>query len=294
MDFFEQQESARRSTILLTLIVLSAMLGLIGLGSFVTGWGLNTLGYSHIAHMGATAFAAVFSLCLLGGTLFKLWRFARAGGSEIARELGGQLLLDPADPAEKQLLNIVEEMAIASGVPAPSVYLLDEPGINAFAAGFEIRDATIGVTRGAIEHLTRDEMQGVVAHEFAHLLNGDTRLNTTFSGLIFGLYSATQLGWALIGRQRRRVGRRGKTAIQLAVIGALFLAIGALGSLVARVIQSRISHQREYLADASAVQFTRNPQGIAMALNRIRWGGGSYVQHPNRASHRHLFFAEAD
>jgi len=239
-------------------------------------------------------------LGLIGGaSLFKVSQL-RGGGGVVARSLGGRLV-DPhtAKGDERVLLNVVEEMAIASGSPVPEVYLLDnEQGVNAFAAGFSPDDAAIGVTRGALDAFSRDELQGVIAHEFAHVLNGDMRMNIRLMGVLFGILVLAVAGQGLMrvmffsGGSRGR-GRGGGPAIAIFIFGVALMIIGYIGVLFGRLIQAAVSRQREYLADASAVQFTRNPDGIANALRRIGGTAGSRVENPESQETAHLFFANA-
>src|SRR5207247_4611180 len=186
---------------------------------------------------------------------------------------------------ERKLLNVVEEMSIASGVPVPQVYVMDgEPGINAFAAGHSASDVAISVTHGCVKMLSRDELQGVIAHEFSHILNGDMRLNLRVMGLVFGILCLTVIGRILIR------ARRGKFPLPL--IGLALIICGWAGVLFGRLIQAAVSRQREVLADAAAVQFTRNPVGLAGALKKI--GGlryGSRIESPHAEEASHLFFA---
>jgi Zn-dependent protease with chaperone function len=227
-------------------------------------------------------------------------RKLQAGGAVIAVELGGRrVLTEIATPAERQLLNIVEEMAIAAAIPVPAVYLLDEElGINAFAAGYKIEDAVIGITQGSLNAFTRDELQGVIAHEFSHILNGDMALNIKLTGLLHGIL------WVyLLGRIISEVGRYSRYSVyrqsggeslleKLWFLGFLLKIIGLSGFLSGRLIQSAISRQREFLADASAVQFTRNPDGIANALERIG-RESSLVHSPYAETSSHMFFSPA-
>ena len=211
----------------------------------------------------------------------------KAGGAVIAAELGGiRVLPETATPAEQQLLNIVEEIAIAATMAVPPVYLLvDEAGINAFAAGFTINDAVIGVTQGSLEQLTRDELQGVIAHEFSHILNGDMAMNIRLMGMLHGILSLH-----LIGRVLSYTGSHRDNP--LAKLGILFQIIGVSGWVSGRLIQSAISRQREFLADASAVQFTRNPDGIGSALEKIG-GLSSQIDSPHAETTSHMFFSPA-
>jgi Zn-dependent protease with chaperone function len=212
----------------------------------------------------------------------------KGGGAVIAQELGGELLLpETADAQGQQLLNVVEEMAIAAGIPVPSVYLLNhEHEINAFAAGFDPKDAVLGVTRGSIEQLTRDELQGVIGHEFSHILNGDMRLNIKLMGLLHGILFVYLAGRVLL---YVRTDDRNNSAWGF---GLALMGIGSMGLLGGRLIQSAVSRQREFLADASAVQFTRNPNGIAGALEKLA-GIGSRLESPHAQAASHMFFGNA-
>jgi Zn-dependent protease with chaperone function len=230
------------------------------------------------------------------GSLYKIMTLS-AGGKAVAESLGGQLIpQNTSDLNQRKLLNVVEEMAIASGTPAPPVYLLsDEQGINAFAAGFSPRDAVIGVTRGTIEHLNRDQLQGVIAHEFSHIFNGDMRLNIRLMGMLHGILILGLIGYYIL-RPAAYTGHRrssGKNAGGIFALAIGLMAIGFAGTFFGNLIKAAVSRQREYLADASAVQFTRNPDGIAGALKRI--GGleyGSRVENPGAAEISHAFFAQ--
>lgn len=209
--------------------------------------------------------------------------------------------MDPhtTDPREHQLLNVVEEMAIASGLPVPAVYVMDsEPGINAFAAGLTSSDAVVTVTRGTLEKLSRDELQGVVAHEFSHILNGDMRMNIRISAIIFGILVIGLAGRATLwGMRYGRFGssrsKGGGGVVMVLAIGVALLVIGYVGYFFGRLIQASLSRQREFLADASAVQFTRNPGGVTGALKKI--GGyaiGSAIDTHKAAGISHFFFAQ--
>ncbi|MCH8976277.1 MAG: M48 family metallopeptidase, partial [Proteobacteria bacterium] len=220
-----------------------------------------------------------------------------AGGKTVAEALGGKLIPQNTDDLkQRKLLNVVEEMAIASGTPPPPVYLLaDEPGINAFAAGFSPRDAIIGVTQGTIDHLSRDQLQGVIAHEFSHIFNGDMRLNIRLMGVLNGILIIGIIGYYILYSTAfsRRGRSSGKGAGGIMALGIGLMVIGFAGSFFGGLIKAAVSRQREYLADASAVQFTRNPDGIAGALKRI--GGlefGSKVENPGAPEVSHAFFAQ--
>src|SRR5512138_3548387 len=237
------------------------------------------------------------SLIVLGiislASLYKTSVLSSGGGGAVARELGGvRVSADTTDPTQRKLLNVIEEMAIASGVPMPEVYVLEqEAGINAFAAGHNPSNAAIAVTRGALMTLDRSELQGVIAHEFSHVLNGDMRLNIRLMGLLFGLFVI-----AIIARTVMRVAPRGRDQKGLgpAIILVAFavLVIGYVGLFFGRMIQAAVSRRREALADASAVQFTRDPTGLRNALVKIgAASSGSRLSHPEVDEVAHMLFA---
>jgi len=245
--------------------------------------------------MAATVGAGI-SVVVLVGSLYKMMALS-AGGKVVAESLGGQLIpRNTEEPNQRKLLNVVDEMAIASGTPAPPVYLLaNEPGINAFAAGFTPRDAVLGITQGAIEQLNRDQLQGVIAHEFSHIFNGDMRLNIRLMGALNGILILGILGYYLMYSAsfsgRRRSNDNSGTAILALAVG--LMVIGFAGTFFGGLIKAAVSRQREYLADASAVQFTRNPDGIAGALKRIGAAkAGSTVRNPGAPEVSHAFFAQ--
>jgi Zn-dependent protease with chaperone function len=278
MNFFEHQEQARRKTGQLIFYFLLALLGIIGATYTLVIGVLFLMGELE----GESFFRPRIFAATLGGTClvvfiasaFKSLQLS-SGGSAVARELGGREIdTNTNDFHERRLLNVVEEMAIASGVPVPAVYVMDrESSINAFAAGRTTSDAVIGVTRGCITLLNREELQGVIAHEFSHILNGDMRLNIRLMGMLFGILFLALMGEILMrstfyssGSSRRGGGNIG---LVLLVAGLGLMLIGFVGSFFARLIKASISRQREFLADASAVQFTRNPNGLAGALAKI-------------------------
>lgn len=234
---------------------------------------------------------------ILIGSLTKLSQLS-AGGKVVAQSLGGRRVEPSAkDFLERRLLNVVEEMAIASGVPVPEVWVMDEEsGINAFAAGTDPANAVIGVTRGTLERLDRSELQGVIAHEFSHILNGDMKLNIRLMGWIFGLVMLSLMGQMMLRSlyfvRGSRDSKGGGLVVAIVVAGAAVWLVGSIGVLFARMIQAAISRQREFLADASAVQFTRDPGGISGALKKI----GGFSEHgkissPKATEARHMFFA---
>lgn len=286
-DFFSRQEHARRKTGLLIVYFVMAVLAIIVAVYLVVS--LIMGGFT--IQLDPVLFAATAAVTLLvigGGTAYQIAALS-GGGHKVAELLGGRLVpTNSADPIERRLLNVVEEMAIASGTPVPPVYLLeDEAAINAFAAGSQPGDAVIGVTRGTVTFLSRDELQGVIGHEFSHILNGDMRLNIRLMGILQGILVIALLGRILM-QVRSSDSKNGGGIVLLGV--ALFL-IGWIGVFFGRLIKSAVSRQREYLADASAVQFTRNPLGIANALKKIGTAAeGSKISNVHAEEASHLFF----
>ena len=234
---------------------------------------------------------------LIGGTVYKVMEL-RGGGEVVARLMGGTPVApQTGDPDEQRLRNVVEEMAIASGTPVPQIFVMPgETGINAFAAGLTPHDAAITVTRGALRTLTRDELQGVVAHEFSHILNADMRMNVRLMGILHGILLIALTGYTIIrilGRARSSRGKGGGILAMLFLLGLAVMAIGYIGVFFANLIKAAIGREREYLADASAVQFTRNPGGLAGALKKIvAWQDGGRVDADQAASASHFFIAE--
>lgn len=318
MNFFQHQDSAKKKTSLLVLLLLCAVAALIIITVFALAAVLfftgnhatsvhaaeayNTSYSEHLKIMYTspiTLYIAIGVILVVGGaSIFKLSQLSK-GGSSIAVALGGYLIQpDSQDPDERKVLNVVEEMALASGNPVPLVYVLEEQGINAFAAGNGRRDAVIGITRGAINSFTRDEVQGVIAHEFSHIHNGDMRLNMRIIAILHGILVLGLIGdviWrstyysAGSSFTRRRESRKNTGPILSAAI-ALWV-IGYAGTFFGNIIKAAVSRQREFLADASAVQFTRNPSGISNALKKI--GGNSskaFIQHAASNQFSHMFF----
>jgi Zn-dependent protease with chaperone function len=303
MDFFQSQDDARRRSKLLLFYFALAIVAIIAtlygvslaIEAAISGNETRPVAPVQLWDPGQLGLVSLVTLAvILCGSGFKTLQLMR-GGEAIALDLGGR----PIDPStsdfdERKVLNLVEEMALASGCPVPKVFLLEDESINAFAAGNTPSDAVIGVTRGCVSTLSRDELQGVIAHEFSHILNGDMRLNLRIVGLLFGILLIALLGQILLraswytgrGRNGREVG------IALAVGGLALYIIGYIGVFFAHLIKSALSRQREFLADASAVQFTRNPEGIGGALKKI--GGlsaGSLIASPKAEEASHMFFA---
>jgi Zn-dependent protease with chaperone function len=310
MNFFEAQDSARRTTGLLVILFLLAIVILLVLSNVIVFEFLYFLEYGSLT-LSATQLELVFDgnlsiligAAIIGfillGSLYKLVQLS-SGGSAIAQFLGGVIVpRSSSDPLHKKILNVVEEMAIASGTPVPQVYILNEQGINAFAAGWKTTNAVIGITQGALERLTRDELQGVIAHEFSHIFNGDMRLNIRLIAILHGILMIGMLGRFILRSMRfartSRNSKNGQAVMLIFGIGAALMVVGYSGIFFGNWIKSLISRQREYLADASAVQFTRSSEGIANALKKI--GGavqGSALLTASVDEYSHAYFALGD
>ena len=295
MDFFQHQQQARTSTrkliflfglAVLSLLIMTNLLVMFAFGfldsetSSVTI--LNQLDWNVFLSVSAVVVSVIFI-----GSIYKISSLS-SGGVAVAEMLGGKLLTHGgSDPDRQKILNVVEEMAIASGTPVPPVYLLDEAGINAFAAGFTASDAVIGITQGAIETLDREQLQGVIAHEFSHIFNGDMRLNIRLIGILHGILVIGIIGYYIL----RAGGRSRKNGGGIAVLGIGLLVIGYAGTFFGNLIKAAVSRQREFLADASAVQFTRNPDGISGALINIGANQyGSNIENPECSEISHCLF----
>ncbi len=334
MNFFEAQDRAHKKT---GMLVWSLLLGLVGMTAglyFITMLAVQAAGIyeqvqdreaasqgREIHHNSAERWAELevgswwdpelalialgIMIVLVGGGFLYRYMQLRAGGPAVAEMLGGvRIEPDTTDPAERRALNTVEEMAIASGIPVPPVFAIPSDSINAFAAGHTVDQAAIGLTRGCIA-LPRDELQGIVAHEFSHIFNGDMRLNLRLVAVIngvmvlgiTGLLLIRVVGYSLLfGGGRRSSNDKGggaALAIGIIVFGALVAAVGFLGTLMARIIQAAVSRQREFLADASAVQYTRNPDGIAGALSRISQSTRKPRFAAEASQFNHMFFSQA-
>lgn len=301
MNFFEAQQQARSRTRLLVLLFSLAVLLLVALTDVVVLIALAFLQADQVepnatpqlpwGYLLVTSAAVVSVIGIV--VLFRLAQLKK-GGKVVAEALGGRRLKsDETDPKVRVLQNVVSEMAIAAGVPAPPLYVLADQSINAFAAGFSPADAVIGVTEGTLNLLSRDELQGVIAHEFSHILNGDMRLNLRLLALLHGILFISEAGQQLL--QVRSSGRDRNGGILVVFgVGLSFIIIGYIGVLFGQLIKAAVSRQREFLADASAVQFTRNPAGIGGALKRIAaLQQGGRVKHPQASEMSHLFFADA-
>jgi Zn-dependent protease with chaperone function len=307
MDFFTAQDRSRsRTAWLVFLFICAVFVVVVAVYAVVLAVLFHTSADANFKWFDPRLFLMIGSGTLgliLIGSIAKISALSKGGGY-VAESLGGRPILPATtDANERKVLNVVEEMAIASGVPVPQVYLMDgEKGINAFAAGYSVNDAVVAVTRGCIEQLNRDELQGVVAHEFSHILNGDMRLNIRLIGLLSGIMLIATIGRSILrsgsrssyGKRRVRVKSSGKGGGQVYLLALLLLVVGYIGVLMGRLIQSAVCRQREFLADASAVQFTRNPFGIAGALKKIGgYAAGSKIQSPAAGEACHMFFVKA-
>ncbi len=319
MDFFEHQDQARRNTLWLVLLLVLAVTSLILITTGFVTFFIYYFQYGSGAHLKAfeqntdifTIASQILTWELLGTISLAIvaivglasgykWLQLRGGGQAIAESMGGHLLNTcTRDADERKVLNVVEEMAIASGTPVPPVYLMEEDSINAFAAGYQPQDAVIGVTRGCIQLLSRDELQGVIAHEFSHILHGDMRLNIRLIGLLHGILVIGLIGQLLLRGSFHRSAysmasrRRDNNQGGIMAVGIGLMVIGYAGTFFGNVIKAAVSRQREFLADASAVQFTRDSSGISGALKKIGgYSAGSQLQHPNAAEFSHLYFGQ--
>ena len=294
MDFYARQEAARRTTRwLLAAFLISVALVVVAVDLVVAfAVGAAEPGASPVRAVLTSSVVVLGIIC--GASLFKTLSL-RAGGGAVARSLGGtRIERATSDIALKRLHNVVEEMSIASGVTMPEVYVLEnEDGINAFAAGNSPADAAIAVTRGAATRLKREELQGVVAHEFSHILNGDMRLNIRLLGWTFGLLAVAIVARVVLQSSPHSSGRGrkdGAGALMLAALAAMVL--GYIGVFFGRLLQAAVSRHRERLADASAVQFTRNPVGLSGALLKIAGASaGSRLIAPEAEEVAHMLFA---
>lgn len=301
MNFFEFQDVAKRKTGRLIALFALAVVSLIVITNLlvmvVFGLSSNTEGQpagTQLALFDWEVFLAIglgVSAVVLFGSLYKMATL-RGGGARVAEMMNGRLLLaDTDDLHERRTLNVVEEMAIASGTPVPPVYILEEAGINAFAAGYSPSDAVIGITRGAMETLSRDQLQGVIAHEFSHILHGDMRINIRLIGVLHGIMVLGIIGYYLLRGGAH--ARRSKDSGGIVMLGLGLVVIGYVGTFFGNLIKAAVSRQREFLADASAVQFTRNPEGIGGALMQIAFHSNhSYLEHPGGREINHALFEE--
>lgn len=316
MNFFAEQDDARRKTrwlVGLFLLAVAAVIAITNLAVAICLWlmdgrleaGDNTVSVllndvrrplpDYFSWQNIGSISLLVSGIIFLAVVYK-WLQLRGGGKKVALALGGQLIAPNTNDADqRRLLHVVEEMALAANMPVPAVYLLShEKGINAFAAGLTPADAVIGVTQGALEQFDRNQLQGVIAHEFSHILNGDMRLNLQMVALLNGILFISGVGEFFMrsgGGGYRHASRRSGD-FRLFLLGILLFVLGWLGVFLGGLIKAAISRQREFLADASAVQFTRNPDGIAGALKIIGgYEAGSRVFSASAGEMNHLFIA---
>ena len=306
-SFFQQQHLARRNSRVMVLLFLLATAAVITAVDVVVAAIYAWQSWSEALSSGPRTFAEAFAQVPIGVHLtaciaaaFIIFLVSAinvtrlgSGGAAVAKMVGGRRVeATTRDPFERRLLNIVEEMAIAAGVRVPAVYVMEgERGINAFAAGWDISSSVVTVTRGALETLSRDELQGVIAHEFSHIVNGDMRLNIRMIGVLAGILFIGSIGQFLM-RSARDSDNKG--SMQGYVVGLALFIVGYVGLFFARLIKAAVSREREFLADASSVQFTRNPDGIAGALDQIRTAArGSSIAGRYAEEISHMFFGQA-
>jgi Zn-dependent protease with chaperone function len=302
VDFFKSQDQAKRNTSRLIILFGLAVISLILITNFLimvifgfVGTEMTSMAAVNAPRMNWEMFLYVglgVSAVILFGSLYKIATLS-GGGARVAEMMDGKLLLSgTGDIREQRLLNVVEEMAIASGTPVPPVYVMEEAGINAFAAGYSPSDAVIGVTRGAINTLGREQLQGVIAHEFSHILHGDMRINIRLIGVLHGILILGIIGYHLM--RSGSYSRRSKDSGGIVILGLGLLIVGYTGTFFGNLIKAAVSRQREYLADASAAQYTRNPNGIAGALMQIATHHErSFLNHPGGNEISHALFEEA-
>jgi Zn-dependent protease with chaperone function len=285
MDFFAYQHAAQRNSmrlVLLFILALALIIVALNLIFFIL-WSPTT---SADTLVGSVLITFLTLLIVAFGSLKRYFQL-RAGGRKVAQMLGAVHISPKAhDLNYQRLRNVVEEMALASGLPVPALYVLEEEtAINAMVAGLQPSDAAVIVTRGALDHLDREELQGVIAHEFSHIFHGDMRLNVRLIMILGGLLVLGQWGLSLL----RHAPRARRAAGPMLAMGAGMAAAGYIGIFFGELIKAGISRQREFLADATAVQYTRNPDGLLGALRKIEQQG-SQLQHPNALDVSHLCF----
>lgn len=300
MDFFAQQEKARQYTKVLLLYFLIAIVFIVVAVNVVIYYffiALESYPYTPqdwFSDGVVYYITAATCLLILSGSVYR-WLKLKSGGHAVAAMVGAKRIdLHTSDTQQRQFINVVEEMSIASGVPVPGLYIMqDEAGINAFVAGYLPTEAVMVVTCGAIENFSREEMQGVVAHEYSHILNGDMQINIRLMAMLAGILMISSLGKILISGRRRSYNSRNSGGGMLA-LGFLLILVGSLGVFMGRMIKAAVSRQREFLADAASVQFTRNPSGIASALNTINEvSAGSKIKSSYAEDMSHMCFAQA-
>jgi Zn-dependent protease with chaperone function len=300
VDFFQSQQLARRNTTIMLVLFVVAVVAIVAAVDLVSAFAYHVAMSDQVPRGQRVSVPAGLHVAVVIGTLgvifavsaWKAMELSAGGGAAVAKMVNARRVLpSSADPLERRLLNVVEEMSLAAGTRLPGVYVMDEEhGINAFAAGSDVSNSIVAVTRGTLETLNRDELQGVIAHEFSHIVNGDVSLNIRMIGVLAGIVFLGAIGQFMV---RSTSGSDGKAAGAIAGVGFGLLVIGYIGLFCARLIKATVSRQREFLADAASVQFTRNPDGIAGALDQIRASTRqSLIDNRNAENVSHLFFGQ--
>jgi Zn-dependent protease with chaperone function len=298
MDFFTHQERARQLSRWLIVMYALAVMAIAISVDLLVGATIQLVTRQALGASGNLLIIALVAAAVLAVSAHRVAQLREHGAFAVAQMVGAQRLRrDAQHPAERRLVNVVEEMAIASGMRVPDVYVLDAPSINAFAAGASVNRAGVFVTRGALDLLKRSELQGVIGHEFSHILNSDMRLNMSLLGMLAGIQWLGSAG-AYIVRGGFRVASKESDAVPITIaagiFGGLLWSIGSVGVLASRLIQAAVSRQREFLADAASVQFTRDPGALGGALQKIgsyQLGSRLRLRHAPELSH--LFMADA-
>jgi Zn-dependent protease with chaperone function len=314
MNFFEHQRLAKKysqrmviffiATLVLLILATSIAVILVsrfsGLCQMPDAW-LWGVGFCYFEGKVLTTSTICVVLLVLGGSLIKYGEL-RADTDAIAKAMGGRRV-EPgsSDPLKRRLVNVVEEMAIASGVPVPSIYVIDgEMSLNAFAAGYDIHHSLVAVTEGLLKSINREELQAVIAHEFSHIVHGDMKLNRNLVVVVYGISMISMFGAGIVRTFSRarlvstRRGKKGDATPHLILLGMAVFVIGYLGLLMSRILKASISRQREYLADASAVQYTRNPAGLSACFKKIiAHGNAQLMENKTHETYSHMFFANA-
>ncbi|MCV7401512.1 M48 family metallopeptidase [Mycobacterium fragae] len=295
MDFFERQRKVRAASRRMVFLFILAVLGITAIVNFAVI--MPTVSQGGATPQQLIVLSVVVSgavlMMIAGVSVVRTMMLREGGGVKVAESLGAIRVPDmPTDPKLHRYRNVVEEIAIASSTPVPVLYYLpQEAGINAFAAGYTPADAAVCVTQGSLDRLNRDELQGVIAHEFSHIVNGDMRLSLRLIGVLAGITALAVIGrmmWYLGGRSRDA-----RISLPLWALGLVVLAAGWIGVFFGRLIKAAVSRDREYLADASAVQYTRETSGLTGALKKI--GGleaGSRLETPKTENVSHMLFGE--
>lgn len=303
MNFFQaQQKAKKRTTYLIIVSIVGLFLFLYLINFFLLAflnffdsldlledYTMRDIRY-FLYHYDGYIYLFFLTIVVIG-SLSQMFRLRR-GGKGVVEDLGGRMIVrESATRQEKVLLNIVDEMSLASGIPPPSVYTLDDESINAFAAGFSTDDAIVCVTKGALENFTRQELQGVIAHEFSHIFNGDMNLYMKTSATVYGISAIATVGVWLLYINPRSNSKKSSIPVFVMVLGLILCILGYIGTFIGSLIKASISRQREFLADATAVKYTRDTSGIANALKKI-YKIGSLIKSKNSSQYSHFYFAK--